>query len=122
MRRYRENAGNAIYLGIGASLILSLALLLLVSVFLALEIGTQSLPRFYPLINYLAAVWGGAVSGRRARRRGYLVGGATGALWSLLLLLLSSLFGRVSWTGWWGKFIVCTILGAIGGIWGVNRD
>ncbi len=122
MRRYGENTGKAIYFGVGACLLLSLALLLLASIFLALGIGNGSLPKVYPLINYLAAAWGGVVGGKRAQRRGYLVGGSVGLLWSLLLLLLSSWVGTVSLGDWWGKIILCTLLGATGGIWGVNRD
>lgn len=122
MRRYGENPLKAIYLGVGASLLLSLALLLLASVLLALGVANQSLPKLYPLINYLSAAWGGAIGGKRAQRRGYLIGGITGAIWSLLLQLLASVMGTGSWSDLWGKLIICSLLGAIGGIWGVNRD
>ncbi|HOB22267.1 MAG: TIGR04086 family membrane protein [Firmicutes bacterium] len=122
MRRKGENLGKAVYLGIVAGMLVSLVLILLAAVLMAMGIGSENPAKLFSGIQYFAAAWAGAVSGRKSKRRGYLVGGITGLLWSLLLYGLSSIVGAVSLGDWWGKIGFCFLLGAAGGIWGVNRD
>lgn len=122
MRRYREGISKAIYAGIGSGMLLCFALLLLAAVLSALGYGHKSLPKIFSLAQFLAAARGGYVGGRRAGRRGYIVGGIVGLSWGIILVALSSLVGTVLWREWWGKLGLYFLLGAAGGIWGVNQD
>jgi putative membrane protein (TIGR04086 family) len=99
----------------------SLALLILATVLVALGMSEAVFTKSFPVIQYLAAVWGGTISGKKAQRRGYLAGGSAGLLWCLLLYFLSSLVGTVSLGDWLGKMSACLLLGALGGIFGVNQ-
>ncbi|MCK8490017.1 TIGR04086 family membrane protein [Paenibacillus sp. MBLB2552] len=73
------------------------------------------------LVHAAAVLFGGIVSGKRAKHKGWYQGALTGALYVLLLLLISFLAMDTS-LGYqeWALLLPGFVIGAIGGMIGVN--
>lgn len=73
------------------------------------------------LVHAAAALFGGIVSGKRAKQKGWYQGAITGALYVLLLLLIS-LLAMDTALGYrdWLLILPGLVVGALGGIIGVN--
>lgn len=67
-------------------------------------------------------VVGGAVAGRRASSRGWLHGGAAGAAYVVISLLVGALLfpGSTLLAGLGSKLLLAFVAGALGGVIGVN--
>lgn len=63
---------------------------------------------------------GGFVLGRQKKRQGIKQGLLCGSGLLLISLVLGFIFGDVSFGGFFGKALVCWIVGAVGGVFGVN--
>ncbi|WP_068784617.1 TIGR04086 family membrane protein [Paenibacillus phocaensis] len=73
------------------------------------------------LVHAAAVLFGGIVSGKRAKEKGWYQGALTGALYVLLLLLISFLAMDTSLgLREWGLILPGLVIGAIGGMIGVN--
>lgn len=73
------------------------------------------------LVHAVAVLFGGIVSGKRAKQKGWYQGALTGALYVLLLLLISFLAMDTSLgLQEWGLILPGFVIGAIGGMIGVN--
>lgn len=73
------------------------------------------------LVHAVAVVFGGIVSGKRAKQKGWYQGALTGALYVLLLLLISFLaMDTLLGLQEWGLILPGFVIGAIGGMIGVN--
>lgn len=73
------------------------------------------------LVHAIAVLFGGIVSGKRAKQKGWYQGALTGVLYVLLLLLISFLAMDTSLgLQEWGLILPGFVIGAIGGMIGVN--
>jgi putative membrane protein (TIGR04086 family) len=73
------------------------------------------------LVHAVAVLFGGIVSGKRAKQKGWYQGALTGALYVLLLLLISFLAMDTSLgLQEWALILPGFVLGSIGGMVGVN--
>lgn len=73
------------------------------------------------LVHAVAVLFGGIISGKRAKQKGWYQGALTGALYVLLLLLISFLAMDTSLgLQEWALILPGFVLGSIGGMVGVN--
>lgn len=74
------------------------------------------------VLNYFSVFMAGLLSAARAKRRGFVTGGLSGALYMLLVFLLGYLlFGGIEFTKAVAMNVVyCLVLGIVGGVVGIN--
>lgn len=95
---------------------------LVLSLFLWLsEMQEHDLSTYTYIIHIFSATVGGMVSGKRAGKKGWYHGGLTGAFYALIILLIGFLaldnslqLGTILWIA------LAFVIGAIGGMFGVN--
>jgi putative membrane protein (TIGR04086 family) len=84
---------------------------------------TDQLPLLIYILNALALLTGGFVSGKRAGKKGWAVGGLQGIIYVLFLMLICFLSLDASMSVHPGLSMVCAFgLSSIGGIFGVNTS
>lgn len=109
-----------------SGLVLMLAIVVIGSLVVALllqftGLSERSMPVITYAVNALSLVVGGFVAGRKARERGWLYGGVTGVLYTLVLLLISFLaFDAAVTSKTFVSMISSFAIAAIGGMLGVN--
>ena len=74
------------------------------------------------VLNYFSVFLAGLISAAKAKKRGFITGGISGALYMVLVYLLGYvLFGGITFTkGTLAQIMYCLIVGMIGGIVGIN--
>lgn len=109
-----------------SGLVLMLAIVVIGSLVVALllqftGLSERNMPVITYAVNALSLVVGGFVAGRKARERGWLYGGVTGVLYTLVLLLISFLaFDAAVTSKTFVSMISSFAIAAIGGMLGVN--
>ncbi|MCF6092753.1 TIGR04086 family membrane protein [Microaerobacter geothermalis] len=85
------------------------------------SVREASIPYFTYGINTLALLIGGFIAGKRSQQRGWYSGGLTGLMYGIVILLIGFLAfdAIISWI-FLAYILVSFVLGAIGGILGVN--
>ena len=113
---------TAMLYGLGTILIIVLAASLILSLLLKFtEIEEASLKWIIMTLSVLALFMGGIVSGRKNKEKGWLIGGGTGLLFTLLVFLVQFLGYKTSFTLQQTLYHLGYIMIAIvGGIIGVN--
>lgn len=87
------------------------------------DIQTSSLPLITFFINAIALLTGGFVSGKQSGKRGWIMGGIQGIIYTLLLMIIGFLALDTSLRVNPIVFGICSFgLGALGGIVGVNMS
>jgi putative membrane protein (TIGR04086 family) len=84
--------------------------------------GLIFLPRsFYLLPFYVGLISGSIIAGKLGQEKGWITGVGVGLVSSILLLILSLIFGGgINWAVFAVKVIINCFIGAFGGIIGVN--
>ncbi len=74
------------------------------------------------VLNYFSVFMAGLLSAAKAKKRGFITGGLSGALYMLLVYLLGCvLFGGIEFTkAVFMNVIYCLVLGIAGGVVGIN--
>ncbi len=74
------------------------------------------------VLNYFSVFMAGLLSAARSKRRGFITGGLSGALYMLLVYLLGyALFGGIEFTRTvFMNIVYCLALGIAGGVVGIN--
>ncbi|USG64098.1 TIGR04086 family membrane protein [Brevibacillus ruminantium] len=113
---------TSVFAGLLYTLGLVLIGALLVAVLLSFtSIRESSLPYFTYVINTIALLVGGYVTGRRCGGKGWYYGGLTGIFYFLLIILIGFLGFDAPMQ--WGTFLYLIgafAMASIGGIFGVN--
>lgn len=116
-------SGKPILFGTVFSVIISLVLILVASmIMLYTGLSQQFIPVISRIILLMSAFSGGIVSGLKSNTTGWLYGGITGVIFFLLLFVLGMILGgdiKFSYI-FMILCIICTVLGCIGGIFGIN--
>ncbi|WP_050615891.1 TIGR04086 family membrane protein [Bacillus testis] len=114
--------GSAILYGTLTIFIIALLFSLLFSVLLRFTSLTESSLSYMILIlSFLAIFFGGIVSGGRGKKQGWMLGGATGLLYTVILLLFQYLGHDQAFTiREWIQSLCYIVVCMMGGILGVN--
>ncbi len=73
------------------------------------------------IINGIALLWGGFVAGRRSSTRGWLSGAMSGLGYAILMLIIGFLAFDMNMSTQAAAFLaIAVLLGALGGILGIN--
>ncbi|MDI7250019.1 MAG: TIGR04086 family membrane protein [Bacillota bacterium] len=127
MRPVRQEVGGwspgSLVRGAISGLLITLLLLCVLAVtMLWVDIDDRPARMIMDTIGGIGALVAGFVAGRRAEVRGMLHGGAAGLLFTLIVLLIGLLFfgAAFSLSAWVLRLIVGMILGALGGVVGIN--
>lgn len=109
--------------GVGISIILTIILLLVFSILLAYtNVSENTITPVIIIITAISILFGSSISTRHIRKNGMINGGLVGAIYLLLLYIISSI---LNWKfGLDGQSIIMigigSIFGIFGGIIGVN--
>jgi putative membrane protein (TIGR04086 family) len=117
-----KKLGMAILYGVGSIFILIIILSFIFSILLRFtSINESSLTYVIMAASFIMLFIGGFISGGKGKRQGWMLGGCTGLLYMLLVLLFQYLGHDSSFTVKQWVYHVCYILIAMmGGILGVN--
>ncbi|SNX52655.1 TIGR04086 family membrane protein [Thermoanaerobacterium sp. RBIITD] len=109
--------------GILIGYIITLAFFIMYAIALTFtSLSELTLPTLTMLITIIGIVVAGALSARNTKSKGWLNGGLAGLLYAIIMLLLGVFFVKdVGPTSAWAlKLLWGVILGAIGGMIGIN--
>jgi len=114
--------GGVIRGAISGLLVTLLLLCLLAVVLLWVDLGDRATRIIMDVMGGIGALVAGFVAGQRARARGLAHGAVTGLLFTLIVLIIGLLFFGATFSLWpWLlRLAAGMILGALGGIVGVN--
>lgn len=115
--------GSPLVLGIITAFLLSLFFTLIISaLYTWTNLSESTLPYSAYTINSLSVLFGAIVAARSARKKGWLYGGGTALLFSLLLALIGSLidFSAAFQPQTLARIIILILIGVFGGMIGVQ--
>ncbi|RUQ27855.1 TIGR04086 family membrane protein [Peribacillus cavernae] len=119
-----KNLGMAILYGVGAAFALAIVASFIFSILLRFtSINESSLTYVIMAVSFISLFIGGFISGGKGKKQGWMLGGGTGILYMLIVLLFQylghdSLFSLKQWIQQ-GCFVVTAMMG---GILGVNMN
>ncbi|MFS0780786.1 TIGR04086 family membrane protein [Bacillus sp. 1P06AnD] len=114
--------GSAILYGTISIFIIALAFSLIFSILLRFTSLTESSLSYIILIlSFIAIFIGGLISGGKGKKQGWLLGGASGLLYTVILLLFQYLGHDQAFTAReWIQSLCYIVVCMMGGILGVN--
>lgn len=122
-QQLRQSAWLNLGRGILLALLFSAVLLLLIALLLYLTaLPEKTAPYLVYAVGTIAILWGSSYAARKIGMRGWLNGGAVGALYVLLMLAAGLIVAEDLTVGWSlvVKIFLGFIFGAAGGMWGIN--
>lgn len=120
--RFSENI-QGIFKGIIVSIVLTLILLLIFATLLTYTgIQENTIKPVIIIISGISVLMGSSISTLKIKKNGMLNGGLVGLIYSLIIYLLSSTAGAGFELNFYSiiMIIICSVLGIIGGIIGIN--
>ncbi|WP_019242732.1 MULTISPECIES: TIGR04086 family membrane protein [Bacillus] len=117
-----KKMGSAILYGTITIFIFALIFSLIFSILLRFTALTESSLSYIILIlSFISIFIGGIISGGKGKKQGWLVGGGTGLLYTLIILLFQYLGHDTSFTAReWIQSLCYILISMMGGILGVN--
>lgn len=92
------------------------------AIFLYSGLSQNLIPLISKVILYVTVLTGGIMSGIKSKFNGWMYGAISGILFSVLLILISTLLGiRTNFDIFSvASVVICAFLSAIGGVFGIN--